>query len=122
MCVYGWLHLDAYPFLHPTHQHTHNNNSIFSLGYLALLGTVPLAFVWARSFQKTSRHDFPKLFRGMSLYAGLVICTLHLFCSQDVRGRAIDQYVGVGLQEHGAWILVASWVAWWAFVCVCGRG
>ncbi len=82
--------------------HTHPP-SIFSLGYLALLATVPLAFVGARSFQRTSRHDFPKLFRAMSLYAGLVLCTLHIFASQRLGGPVIDEYVGVGLREHGAW-------------------
>lgn len=86
------------------------------MGYLALLAAVPAAFTLARSFHHTSRHHFPKLFRCMSAYAGLVLCTLHVFCSQDVRGLVIEEYVGVGLQEHGAWMLVCC-----MFVCVrCG--
>lgn len=94
-----------FPILTPDTPHT-PHTSIFSLGYLALLAAVPVAFIAARSFHHTSRQHFPKLFRCMSAFAGLVLCTLHIFCSQDVGGPVIEEYVGVGLQEHGTCVYV----------------
>jgi hypothetical protein len=61
-----------------------------------------VAFILTTSFQKTSRKHFPMLFRAMSAYAGLVLCIVHIFCSQNVTGEAMDEFVGVGLQENGA--------------------
>lgn len=66
-----------------------------------MLSTIPLVFVWSESYKDASRRDFPRVFRGISLYAGIVLCLLHLFCSKNLTGVKVDEVIGSQLQHYG---------------------
>ena len=77
----------------------HSPLSVFSVGYMVLLAVMPFAFVVSKSYRTTSRQAFPRLFRAMAMYAGLVLCLVHIFCADGLTGVSLDDYIGARLRD-----------------------
>eukprot|EP00624_Nannochloropsis_granulata_P005297 evm.model.NODE_37437_length_30217_cov_24.682034.8 len=75
---------------------------LFSVGYMILLAVMPLAFVVSKSYRIISRQAFPRLFRAMAVYAGIVLCLVHIFCADGLMGISLDDFIGGRLRDDNA--------------------
>jgi hypothetical protein len=75
--------------------------SVFSLGYLVLLSCFPLLLVWSTSYKETSRKEYPRLIRAVSIYSGLVTCIVYLFLDSEVNHIPIQRHIGDQLDKYG---------------------
>lgn len=80
----------------------HSPLTVFSIGYMILLAVMPLAFVVSDSYRIISRHVFPRLFRAMAVYAGIVLCLVHIFCADGLTGISLDDFIGGRLRDGNA--------------------
>ena len=80
----------------------HSPLTVFSVGYMVLLAVMPFAFVVSKSYRTTSRQAFPRLFRAMAVYAGIVLCLVHTFCADGLTGVSLDDYIGARLRDGNA--------------------
>lgn len=84
------------------HLALHSPLTVFSVGYMILLAVMPLAFVVSKSYRIISRQAFPRLFRAMAVYAGIVLCLVHIFCADGLMGISLDDFIGGRLRDDNA--------------------
>jgi len=80
----------------------HSQLTVFSVGYMVLLAVIPMLLTITTSFRIMARDSLPRLFRAMAVYGGLVICLVHIFCSDRLTGLSLDDFIGARLRNANA--------------------